>query len=140
MGGSHLSIKKNLLACRESDSRPGARPRNMMSWSHTEECCFFGKTSLRRVALIFFLRKLPVGTPRKWNKKQLQQCPLPSSPRVSSHATPSWSLYYAPVSLENRRNLEFPAKPSTGQGRAGLGWKKRKIQSEDRSMVWGSTS
>ena len=53
MGGSHLSIKKNLLACRESDSRPGARPRNVMSWTHTEECCFFGKTSLRRVALIF---------------------------------------------------------------------------------------
>ena len=60
---------------RESDSRPGAGPRNVMSWTHTEERCLFGKTSPRRVALIFFLRKLPVGTPRKWNKRQLQQCP-----------------------------------------------------------------
>ena len=100
----------------------------------------FWENKSKKGSTDFFLRKLPVGTPRKWNKKQLQQCPLPSSPRVSSHATPSWSLYYAPVSLENRRNLEFPAKPSTGQGRAGLGWKKRKIQSEDRSMVWGSAS
>ena len=38
---------------RESDSRPGAGPRSVMSWIHTEEHCFFGKTSPRRVALIF---------------------------------------------------------------------------------------